>query len=766
MQGKWHYGALATLASTLTVVTEQSLFSIIFFAWLLFLYQQEKLPLHILLISLLIYLFFYFHIPAPKQIKQQLQQLPKDITHLSGKVQQFPIINERKLEFVLFDEKFQTKFAVVYYLEQNETMKRSSFEHIQYGAKCSVTGKMLLPQQATNPYQFDYASYLQKQGIASQFIVTKVEDISCKEADNFFTIIHNLRAHIIATNEKTFHPEIVAWQKALIFGDRSAIGETTITLFQRWGLSHLLAISGLHVGIVSGLIYLLFLRFSILTKEKAQWFIIIFLPMFALIAGGQPSVWRASLMGVFILLLHKLRLRFQPTDILSIVFLSMLIIDKYMVYHIGFQFSFLVTFGLLLSLPWMKRSTSNVVRLLQINFVSQMVIVPLQMLYFYHFQPLSIIMNLLIVPYFSLIVIPLMFIHTFLAFLPVTFSTLLQQPFLTIHHSLLDVLKQIDEKITFAFITGNLSITTICIYYLLFILMMVHLEKKQPKKAFYHGIALSILLTLIVLKPYFVNEGNVTMLDIGQGDAYVIELPYRKGVFLIDAGAMASFNDGKANDRVYEQVIKPYLYGNGITQIDAIFITHQDIDHDGSIPFIMEDFHVKELIVHKYYDLSMISSAIKQQTRVTKVACDEKIIRMNQVFHVLAPCEDKHDDNENSLVLFTQIGNVNWLFTGDIGEITERELVERYNRLPIDVLKVAHHGSKTSSKAFFLQHTRPRYAFISVGRKNRYGHPAEETLRNLEEIGATIYRTDDHGAVQFHFINGKGKITTFLKEAE
>src|SRR5699024_437655 len=150
-------------------------------------------------------------------------------------------------------------------------------------------------------------------------------------------------------------------------------------------------------------------KLNLLTKEKAQWLLIFFLPFYAVIAGGEPSVWRASLMVLLFLLISKLNIKFSVTDVLSFIFIILIAMDKYIVYDIGFQLSFSVTLGLLLSKNWLSQTNVSLFSILKISFVSQLVILPLQIAYFSNFQPLSILLNVIVVPYFSLFVIPLMF---------------------------------------------------------------------------------------------------------------------------------------------------------------------------------------------------------------------------------------------------------------------------------------------------------------------------------------------------------------------
>src|SRR5699024_3765742 len=205
----------------------------------------------------------------------------------------------------------------------------------------------------------------------------------------------------------------------LVLGDDSQIDSDITEIFQDWNLSHLLAISGLHVGLVAALFYFILVKFNLLTREKAQWLLILGLPIYAFLAGGEPSVWRSSIMVLFFILFNKLNWRISPMDVLSIVFILLIAADKYIIYHIGFQLSFPVTFVLLLSVIWVSHNESRVFSVLQISFIAQMMILPLQLAYFSTFHPLSILLNVLVVPYFTLFVIPSMFL--LLLFSPLTF---------------------------------------------------------------------------------------------------------------------------------------------------------------------------------------------------------------------------------------------------------------------------------------------------------------------------------------------------------
>src|SRR5699024_5781631 len=428
-------------------------------------------------------------------------------------------------------------------------------------------------------------------------------------------------------------------------------------------------------------------------KEKAQWTMLLFLPIYALVAGGEPSVWRASMMVFLFIILSKWKLSISVSDVISIVFLLLILFDPMIIYHIGFQFSFIVTFGLILSGKWLMQTSSLFLQMLNISFVSQMVIIPLEFIYFSMVQPISIILNVIIVPYFSLFVIPGMFLMVLLSPLPVL-PLLFDKLFHFTQSIFLLFIERIDNVVNYPFMMGSFPIILSILFYVTFLLFMISVMRYTLKNVFKYGVLLTIIITIVVLRPYFSPYGSVTMFDVGQGDAIIIEYPYRKSVVMIDAGATFSFYEQRVSDKVFKQILKPYLESKGIRKIDAIFISHEDLDHMGSVDFLVSEFDVSEIVISHFYELP---KEIERQwkadgTNVKRVKQNENIIIEDNIFHVLSPGKDNGTDNENSMVLTTNIGGKSWLFTGDIGVETEKKIMKKYPGLLVDVLKVGHHG--------------------------------------------------------------------------
>ncbi|MUK87067.1 DNA internalization-related competence protein ComEC/Rec2 [Ornithinibacillus sp. L9] len=756
MKGKWYIVALC-ISISLVAVQFHMLFFIGIFIWLLYLYYVRRLGKLPILISLTFSLFFIFFIP---QIDHTPPEIIPTTIEKKGKINSSVLHSDNYMSFTIQEISTRETIQIVYF--PNHAIPTLRLYDINHGATCTIQGTLQLPKRNTNPGEFNYRNYLAKQGITYQMVIESLDDLDCEGSSFLVSKVLKWKEDLKGHLKRVYSRDTYAWISALVLGSDEDLSDETIHMFQRWSLSHLLAISGLHIGLIVAFIYFFLIQCNIVTKEKAQWIMLCFLPLYALLAGGEPSVLRASSMVLLVLLLSKFKLATNPTDILSMVFIILMLFDKYIVYQIGFQLSFIVTIGIILSRKWLSESNSMFFQVLSISFVSQLMIIPLQFVYFYNVQPLSVLLNVIVVPYFSLIVIPLMFILVFFSLLPMI-RDVFDNLFVLMHdRAFIPILEWIDEYMYFPWITGDFPVILAVVYYGILMLVMKYIQEKKLLYAFQSGVAITVLLILVLLKPYVSPYGSITMLDIGQGDAFVIELPYREGVILIDAGANFMFDETEAGEKIYTQIIKPFLHSKGIVKLDAIFLTHEDIDHTGSVPYIIDEFKVKNIIISEYFHLNseLMNEWKNHNVKISKVRSNEEIVIGDHSFYIMSPLKNMNSTNENSLVILSEFGNLNWLFTGDIGIETEREIISSFPELTIDVLKIAHHGSNTSTARDFVEHINASFGLISVGRNNLYGHPKQEVIQTLEEAGVTILRTDQDGAVFFHFNHVRG---TFYK---
>ncbi|WP_268794076.1 DNA internalization-related competence protein ComEC/Rec2 [Salimicrobium flavidum] len=638
----------------------------------------------------------------------------------------------------------------------SDSEKDFFFHEFRAGAVCAVRGEVEDYSSASNPGEFDYSEFMRNQGIAGQVLIDSKDDLNC-EGSSFRAEFYAQRKAIIERFLQETPGSLKPWGMALVFGDQDAMDEEVLKSFREWGLSHVLAISGLHVGLMCGIIYSLLYRSGVATLSQVKLLLFLFLPVFAFIAGGQPSVLRASMMVFFLLGCWTLKIKPSMTDLLAMIAFLLLITNPNIVYNIGFQFSFAVTFSLLLSASILKKDTRPWVLSMRVSFIAQLAILPLQLHYFYQFSPLSVLFNLILVPYFTILFIPFIFL--------LLLSMYMLPQFLyegiaiaggMVHEEVIDMAIFIGQEWNYVWVTGSFPYSWFLPYYICFLLMMVYWQKEKLTTTFLCGSALTFVLILYGTLPYIDEEGRVTFLDVGQGDSVVIELPYRKGVVLIDAAGVPAFQSNP--DKTADRVIIPFLKSKGLQSVDATFITHDDADHNGSVQRLIEEEMTGELFISEFEE-----GTFGKGRRVLRRG--DRYELGGYSFAVLAPEKKATEKNDDSLVLYTELGGEYWLFTGDISVEVEKELVSAYGTLPVHHLKVAHHGSKTSTSEEFVQLFSPETGVISAGRNNRYGHPHPEVLERLISENVEVWRTDEHGAVTIPFSKKEvGEISGFKNE--
>ncbi|MCT1903849.1 DNA internalization-related competence protein ComEC/Rec2 [Oceanobacillus sojae] len=762
MRGYWHFPAIAGVVAILYQLLDIKWLLLLFITWLLWLKLLKKLDTNVWLITICSFIVFNYIIPVIPQAAFEESSVEAEIT---GKIEGEVKLSSKQIQFTLHPPHSSSNLLVTYFPDKNEDFRDIPLKHsLFHGSQCTIYQSIEIPPSSTNPAQFDFRQFLLQKQISHQAILKDFNHIVCTPESGILPLLYKLRTNLLNKMEYTWSDYTAPWMNAIVFGDASGIEEAVTELFQRFGLSHIIAISGTHVTLVISFIYLIFVKGNIITKEKTYLFLLIFLPVYSILAGANPPVLRAASMMVVVLILQKYRWKLPYSDLFSILFMIFILWDPYIIYNVGFQFSFSVTFTILLSQGWVRKTKSLIWNIFQVSFVAQMAILPLQIYYFNIFHPLSILMNLAVIPYFTFFVIPLMYTFVLIHFLPGKFLYIADRSFAFIHDKVLLIMETIDDTLFSPIYLDQLSIWSVAVYFTCFLLFMKYLEHKQQKRAWIAGIIFILPILITAGKPYFQEEGIVTMFDMGQGDAILVEAARREAVIMIDAGAAFHFEDMEPTRGVYKNIIRAYFHQRGIKELDAIIVTHDDVDHFGSIRYILEEVKVKELIVSPYFDVELLKEFQEVQPALYIIQAEAgDILNFNDAmsFQVLAPNTDTGNSNDNSIVLYANLG-LKWLFTGDISKEVEEKITRNYPGLRIDILKVAHHGSKTSTGEAFIEAVQPHIALISAGRNNQFNHPNEEVLEVLEDNQVHVYRTDEQGAIQFFYTDEGGTFSTFL----
>lgn len=632
---------------------------------------------------------------------------------------------------------------------------------MKYGDSLYIEGEFKQPEEARNYKGYNYKQYLKTKKIIGTVELEKVKIL--KSSNGSF--IHNIQKYIRDTINGTLTDEEGNLLLAILLGDKDKLSEDIQESFKTSNLSHMLAVSGAHVSyIILGLTYVL--QNSIIGKKNEKIVCIIFLLFFMAITNFTPSVTRACIMAVLTLFSGIIYRKSDVYTNISVAALITLIFNPYNLLDLGFQLSYGGTIGIIIFIKRIqeKKSNSKVINYIKqmalVSIYANIIIIPIMM---YHFNTVSftfIISNIMASPILGIIVITgFLFIIASITVKPLTrLIAIFIKPIL----SILIKISQICSKLPFSNILVVTPYMFNVISYYAIILYCIKSKKNNKCKII---ICLLIVLILINFIIYiFPQKLRIFFIDVGQGDSTLIITPDKKTV-LIDGGGSDSFDVG-------EKVLLPYLLDRRILKVDYVLISHFDTDHCGGILTIMEKVKVKNIIISEQAEHSENYERFKKlmihkKIRLIEVKKGDKIkIGRYSEFKILFPTSrllSENPLNNNSIVAQFNYNNFKMLFTGDIEKLAEQQILKAEKaEIRADILKVAHHGSKTSSIPEFIKAVKPKIALIGVGKNNTFGHPNQQTIKNLENIKCRIYRTDLQGEIIIK-IDQKGRMNVKSK---
>ncbi|PGS48979.1 DNA internalization-related competence protein ComEC/Rec2 [Bacillus sp. AFS041924] len=762
------YLAYIVLVQIITIVffnRYNLLFLLILLILLIFLIMKKKWPL----IFICIITIFITSSICIFQNNKKNSPKPKPSQTVRGAIITNPIIDGNKVSFII--KLHNQKILLNSFANSKEQLK--IFQKRKIGEVCEVNGEVTLPLANSNPYLFNYKKYLLNQDIHWVITANQHSLMNCNNGSRSIleSIIYSRHA-LTKYVEDNFNSNTEGYINALLFGDRLKMDANVESQYQVVGIVHLLAISGSHISLLSLGVYFLLIRIGV-TKETSLLITIICIITYGFLAGASASVVRAVIIGV---LVGLFKLAKKKVDIASLLFISciiMLLLKPNYIDDIGFQFSFVTTFVLVLCSDQILYYSSWYAKGLFTSSITQLVSIPILLFNFHELSPYSILINLLFIPFISFIIMPLCIICFSLSFINLEISeylALVLMFFINISDQLLSICMQLPFiKLIFIHPSGGiLSLYVVLIFFILYFME----NKKEKKLTIYCFIGFFILMTGHLFYPFINPVGKIMFIDVGQGDCILIKLPFNRGNYVIDTGGKLSGNEESWMKRknqfsTGEDILIPILKGEGISEVDKLIFTHGDIDHIGGGKEVLQSFPVKQLIVGDKVEFTpaeaeRISIAVKKGVEIKKMSEGMSWNIGRNHFQFISPIKDyKGEENHGSIVLWSKIGGKNWIFSGDLDESGETRLINKYHNLKADILKIGHHGSNTSTSENFIKAVSPKIGIISVGAKNTYGHPKLEVLNRLKKYKVKILRTDQHGAIIYEYKGGQGTIYTF-----
>ena len=628
--------------------------------------------------------------------------------------------DKMKLELVC-----KEKLVGSYYFKNDEY--KFFKKKVNIGSSVIVKGKLVSPKNNTVPYLFNYKKYLYNKRV---YYTLKIDSIKIlnENSNPFIKLKNRVIKHVNSYKDSTY-------LYAFILGKTELISDEVLTSYRENGISHLFALSGLHVSIFSSI--LLFILKKLRFKEILNYVLIfIFLLLFSFITGFSPSILRATLL-FFLLSINKVfYLNIRTLDILYLVFIILVIINPFIIYNLSFILSFTAAFFLIFSSDLLK-GKNYFVSLFKVSLLSYFASLPLSIYYFGYTNLLGTILNLVFVPLVSFVVFPL----TLLTFIISKFYSILN-----ITTNLLESLSLLFNKFKIIIYFPRINLIFVFIY--LSILMLYIKFKKK--------ICLYLIIVLLIffkIRPYMDNNTYIYYIDVGQGDSILVVTPHLNKTILIDTGGIVSFNENYKSNIVKNKTI-PFFRRIGINKVDYLFLTHGDYDHAGEANELLSNFCVKKVFINKG-NINNIEKKInnKEVLRLKNFVIDNIKVNSlnNNVFN---------NENDDSTILLFNIYDYKFLFMGDASIKTEEYLLNNYILPNVDILKVGHHGSYTSTSTDFINVIKPKYSVISVGENNMYKHPNKSVLDILDNT--KLFRTDVDGTIEVKISKRRYKIKTYV----
>lgn len=658
-------------------------------------------------------------------------------------------LNQFSGSAVVIDELSSTQYKNVYLIKVKNIKYKLYINkkiNLRFGEQVYVKGDFVLAQEKRNEYGFNYREYLKQKNIGGNIFATSIKVLN--DDWNIYKI-NRIKLSFRKFLKSSFSKNAFGFINGILLADDSNIDDSIKELFKNTSLLHILAVSGMHINILKTIIKRLLEKLKI-HKNISQIIIVIALISYMLLIGSPISCVRAVLMESIACIGFILR---RKTDFKNTILISLVIIcfiNPYNLFNVGLWLSYLGTIGIVYISPFINKKIcklvkkqNKVIKNFSISIGVQVLIIPILIYNYNTISAITMISNLIVTPFIEPIVY-LICIACILKIIHISIFTYLVNYSIEILYRVLGIIEKFDFLKLYI---ARPHIIIIFLYYFFLVLIIIKLESdfirayrfllKIRKKVLLLLLMSTLIFNSIIILPD--NYLEYDFIDVGQGDCSLIITPKGKTI-LIDGGDNQNYDNG-------EKTILPILINKRIKQIDYLIISHFDSDHVGGLFTIMEKFRIKQIIISKQVESSDNFKEFMDIIKVRKINIkgitkgDKIIVEKDVSLLFLWPSTDlitENGLNNNSIVCKLIYGSTSILFTGDIEAIAEKKILEEYkNNLQLlnsTILKVAHHGSKTSSTQEFIEFVNPKIAMIGVGKDNKFGHPDNEIIERYENI--------------------------------
>jgi competence protein ComEC len=616
------------------------------------------------------------------------------------------------------------------------------------GDLVSLDLELAVPAAALNPGSFSYAAYLKKKGVYLQGWNPKNIRL-IRQNKSLKNLIIKFKKSLLENINYLFTENNAAFIKAILLGEKEYLSYEQETLLRNAGASHLLAISGLHMGIL--ILTFSFILFKLYSKKRNALYLLTVLTLFYIIlVGASVSIIRAAVLALLFLWSDEFNCEGDFLNIISLTLIINLVLNPPALFSVSLQLSYILVLALFYLTPLLRNFLPA---LFAVSLAAQLASLAITAYYFNEYAAVALVTNLWAIPYISFL-LPFIFILLLLSLI----SLNIFQSLAVLIELALELLFKGLELMTVVqgrtLVIARPELPIIFLYYLfLFALPFVYQKRyiylKARKYIFWQRI-IPLFLFLIIVS-FFISPSSdnleISFLAVGQGDGIFIQFPDGKNM-LIDTGPPGS--DG----RNIEYSIISYLNYLGISRLDYLMISHFDADHAGGLPHLLQRKKVKNIMIPPFHKKTSLHNKLaealsKNNSRLHFLTAGISFKIADCSFKILNPEPDviNEDRNENSIVFLLKHKKRKFLFTGDLSKKGEARIVKDYNLTKIDILKAGHHGSKTSSGKLLLDTVRPELAVISVGRNN-FGHPAKEVINRFKDKSIRYLRTDQCGMIK------------------